>query len=306
MTLAPAADVAERAAGLSRHALRAGRRGRHERTLVAVRTHASALARVGCAAVGSVYVLIGAVALVALTGHLIEYADPSRIALVLTRVPGGVVLIWALAAGAAAYAGWRFLEAIGDPYEIGTDWRAAGTRLAGAASGVAYALLSYGVASAVLASPAGRRDASEHQQQQLVARVLHWPGGPWIIVAAGLFVAAVGLVQFWFVISQSYARDVRMRRTRRGERLLRVIGGYGYAARGVLLCVVGYFLLHAGATHNPAAVGDTDTAFDVIGGGVIGNAAFAVVAIGTIAYGAFMYANAWLYDFDAEMGRARS
>jgi hypothetical protein len=268
--------------------------------------HASALARVGCAAVGSVYVLIGAVALVALTGHLIEYADPSRIALVLKRVPGGSVVIWALAAGAAAYAGWRFLEAIGDPYEIGTDWRAAATRLAGAASGVAYALLSYGVVSAVLASPAARRDASEHQQQQLVAQVLHWPAGPWIVAAAGLFVAAVGLVQFWFVISQSYARDVRMRpRTRGGERLLRAVGGYGYSARGVILCVLGYFLLHASVTHNPAAVGDTDTAFDFIGGGVIGNTAFAVVAIGTIAYGAFMYANAWLYDFDAEMKRAR-
>jgi hypothetical protein len=298
--------VAEGAARLSGRAVRADERGRRVHALSALRTHAAVLARIGCAAVGSVYVLIGTVALVALTGHLIEYADPSRIALVLKRIPGGVVLIWALAAGAAAYAGWRFLEAIGDPYEIGRGWRGASARLAGAASGVAYALLSYGVAHAVLASPAARRDASEHQQQELVARVLHWPGGPWLIAAAGLFVGAVALVQFWFVISQSYARDVRMQpRTRHGARLLCALGGYGYSARGVILCVISYFLLHAALTHNPAAVGDTDTAFDFIGGGVIGNSAFAVVAIGTIAYGAFMYANAWLYDFEAEVERPR-
>lgn len=46
-------------------------------------------------------------------------------------------------------------------------------------------------------------------------------------------------------------------------------------------------------------MGDTDTAFDFIGGGVVGDSAFFVVALGTIAYGLFMLANARYYQFEA-------
>jgi hypothetical protein len=272
--------------------------------LCALRAHAQPLARIGCAAVGTVYVLIGGVALVALTGHLIEYADATRITLLLKRVPGGTAFIWALAVGAAAYAAWRVLEAITDPYGIGHARRELWTRIGGAASGLAYAVLAYSAAHAAMATPRGGRDAPEQQQQLLVAQVLHWPGGPWLVAVAGVLVAIVGLVQFWLVIQQCYTRDIRMRpRTRAGARLLRVIGAYGYAARGVILCVLGYFFVKGAISHNPAVVGDTDTAFDFIGGGLVGDTAFAIVAIGTIAYGLFMYANAWLYRFDAEPGR---
>jgi hypothetical protein len=119
-------------------------------------------------------------------------------------------------------------------------------------------------------------------------------------------VVAVGLVQFWYVIRRSYAHDIRLSpRTRLGEHLITGLASYGYSARGVILCVLGYFFLRGAASRNPSAVGDTDTAFDFIGGGLVGNTAFAIVAIGTIAYGLFMYANAWLYRLEAEPGRPR-
>ncbi len=38
------------------------------------------------------------------------------------------------------------------------------------------------------------------------------------------------------------------------------------------------------------------TAFNFIGGGAVGDSAFAVVALGTTAYGIFMYINAWHYS----------
>jgi hypothetical protein len=48
-----------------------------------------------------------------------------------------------------------------------------------------------------------------------------------------------------------------------------------------------------------------DTAFDFVGGGLVGDTAFAIVALGTIAYGVFMYANAWHYRFEADPNRAK-
>jgi hypothetical protein len=275
--------------------------------LTALRKRARPLARIGCAAIGTVYVLVGAVALVALTGHLIEYADPDRIGRLLRRVPGGVVLLWAIAAGAAAYVAWRLIEATSDPYEAFAGWKGLAKRVGVALSGLAYSLLAYSAARSALRTPAGARDATEHQQQLFVHRVLHWPGGTWIVAAAGLAVVAVGIIQFWFVFRRSYTREIRMQpRSHRTERVLQVLGAYGYSARGVILCVLGYFFIDGAMSHNPAVVGDTDTAFDFIGGGLIGNSAFAVVAIGTVAYGLFMYANAWLYKFESEPGKARA
>jgi hypothetical protein len=67
----------------------------------------------------------------------------------------------------------------------------------------------------------------------------------------------------------------------------------------VILCVLAWFLLDGAIRSDPKAVGDTDTAFDFIGGGIVGDSAFAVVALGTIAYGIFMYVNAWHYKFDS-------
>jgi hypothetical protein len=83
-----------------------------------------------------------------------------------------------------------------------------------------------------------------------------------------------------------------------------ILGAYGYSARGVLLAVLGYFFVEGAIEQSSVVVGDMDTAFDFIGGGVVGNSAFAIVAAGTVAYGLFMYANAWLYKFDQKPGTA--
>jgi len=57
--------------------------------------------------------------------------------------------------------------------------------------------------------------------------------------------------------------------------------------------------VHAAVSFDPRKVGDTDTAFDVLGlgGGSIGDALFSAVALGTIAYGVVMYINAVYFDF---------
>ena len=274
--------------------------------LNALRKQARPLARIGCAAIGTVYVLIGGVALIALTGHLIEYADQNRIGLLLKGMPGGVVLLWAMALGAAAYVVWRVIEALSDPYEAGGGWAGTAERVGIALSGLAYGLFAYSAARVALTSGSVARDAPEQQQQHVIAGVLHWPAGTWIVMGAGALVVLSGLLQFWFVLRGSYTKEIRMTpQTKAAERIIRVLGSYGYAARGVILCVLGYFFIRGALDSNAAVVGDTDTAFDFIGGGLIGDSAFAIVAVGTVAYGLFMYANAWLYRFESEPGRPR-
>lgn len=260
---------------------------------------AQPLARFGCVAIGTVYLLIGVLALLALAGIFIEAADEERLIHVLRNLPGGTVVVWTIIAGAAGYVVWRAIEAWVDPYEFGSHWRGLLVRTGIALSAVGYGVLAYSAAR-IAAAPVvrGRGQVAEEEQQRLIADVLAWPAGQWLVGAAGLALLVMGLSQAVLILRRSYTIQINLEdRSPAVRRGIHALAWYGYASRGVILGVLGYLMLRGGLTRNPAAVGDTDTAFDTIGGGLIGDSAFFVVALGTIAYGLFMYACALFYKF---------
>jgi hypothetical protein len=239
-------------------------------------------------------------ALLALSGRLIEAADEGRLVQLLMRIPGGPVVIWAIVVGAAAYVVWRVIEAVSDPYGFGADWRGLARRAGVASSAIGYALIAFTTARIAMGTGTGARDAAEEQHQLVVAQVLAWPGGELLLGLAGGVLAVVGVAQFVLVARRAYATEIHIEpQTEFGERVTHFLAWYGYSARGVILCVLAWFLLDGAISSDSNAVGDTDTAFDFIGGGTLGDSAFAVVAVGTIAYGIFMYMNAWHYRFDS-------
>ena len=258
------------------------------------------LARLGCAAIGTVYVLIGVLALLALAGIFIEAADEDRLIHVLRNLPGGIVVVWAIIAGAAGYVVWRAIEAWTDPYEFGTTWHRLFVRTGIALSAVGYAVLAYSAARIATAPVVhGRGAVAEAQQQRTIADVLAWPNGEWFVGAAGVFLLVMGLGQAVLLLRRSYTIEINLEdRTPPVRRSIHALAWYGYAARGVIIALLGYFLLRGGLSEDASQVGDTDTAFDTIGGGVIGDSAFFVVALGTVAYGLFMYACALFYKFE--------
>ena len=267
--------------------------------LGALRRKTRLLARVGCVSIGTVYVLIGGIALLALSGRMIEMADEDRIISFLMSVPGGAVLVWAIIAGAGGYVVWRAMEVVADPYGFGWGWKGILQRAGVGMSALGYGLLAFSAARIAYQHSGGARGAPEEEQQLAIGRALLWPGGDLLVAAAGAALAIVGLLQFGLIIRRSYAIEIDIEpRSETVERILHGLAWYGYAARGVILCVLGYFLLKAGITNDATAAGDTDTAFDFIGGGVLGDSAFFVVALGTVAYGVFMYCCAAYYRFD--------
>lgn len=101
------------------------------------------------------------------------------------------------------------------------------------------------------------------------------------------------------LLRRSYTIEINLDdRTPAVRRAIHALAWYGYAARGVIIALLGFFLLRGGLNEDASKVGDTDTAFDTIGGGLIGDSAFFVVAVGTVAYGLFMYACALFYRFE--------
>jgi hypothetical protein len=82
------------------------------RTIERLRRSARLLARLGCISIGTVYFIVGSLALLALSGRLIEAADEDRMIQIVLRLPAGPLVIWTVIAGMTAYVVWRAIEVV--------------------------------------------------------------------------------------------------------------------------------------------------------------------------------------------------
>src|ERR1019366_7671458 len=155
-----------------RHATRRARRASDSQG-------AHVLARAGLTARGVIYILIGWVALLVALGHSSHEADQQGALQLLAGKPYGLVSLWLLAIGFAAYALWRLSEAA---FGVTGEGNGAGPRLKSLARGLAYAgfaYLTFQVISGVHSSQAGR-------QVDVTATVMHHSGGRWLVGIVGL------------------------------------------------------------------------------------------------------------------------
>jgi hypothetical protein len=254
------------------------------------------LARYGCVSIGTVYVLIGVWALLALWRLARPAADEERILQRIMSVPFGGVLTAAVAAGVAGWMVWLLFEAVFDPYHFGKSTTGRARRIGVALGALAYAAILFGAVK-VLVGVGGH---GEQTRQRLAGQVLEWTGGRLLIGAAGVALAVVGLYQLKYVYDREHEHRIRLRACSRFTRMvIKALAWLGFCARCAILAVLGYFLTRAAWSYNPRGVGDTDSAFDFLGlgGGPLGDAVFSAVAAGTIAYGLFMYLNAIYFDY---------
>jgi hypothetical protein len=249
-------------------------------------------ARAGCVSIGAVYVLIGLWAQLALLRLARPAADEERILQRLREFPAGTAMIIAICLGVFGYMAWRLYEAARDPY--GLD--AGPTSLLDRAT-TALGALTYGfIAVSALKVLAGHGGHGEQGQRDLVAHAFRWPGGAWLVGIIGLIIVLAGFYQFAYVAWGSHR--IRMRMDRLPPPVRRLVDAFawaGFAARGAILWVLGGCLIAAARDSDPAKVRDTDSAFDFLGS--LNHKAFAAVAIGTIAYGIFLWINAAFYRF---------
>jgi hypothetical protein len=254
------------------------------------------LARFGCVSIGVVYNLVGLMALLSVLGISDEDADEEGVMTIVENLPLGEVLLGGIILGLIGYIIWRIFEAITDPYEFGNHYKGLARRTGIGLSGIGYAIIAFGAAQILLGESGGD---SEEDQQLLVSQVLEMPAGAWIVGAAGAITAFAGIVQFLFVAQKKYVRRVKFEKMSEGlKKTVHLLAWYGYIARGLLLLVIGYFILSAAILGDPQEVGDTDTAFDFIGEGWVGNILLSLVALGTMSYGFFMFIFARYYQFE--------
>ncbi len=266
-----------------------------------VKDVAEKLAQYGCYSVGSVYVLVGLMALLSFFGEANDDADEEKIFDVLLEIPFGEVLISIAILGLLGYVAWRVYEALADPYDFGNSLKGKAQRAGIGLSALGYVLIAVGATQILIKGGGGD---SEGDQQLLVSQVLGLPGGQIVVGLGGLVLGVTALVQFKYIYGGDYNK--RMKYEQMPPWIVKathITAWVGYIARSILLGVLGFFLVKAALQSDPDEVGDTDSAFDFLGSfGIIGNLLFLAVAVGTMCYGIFMFLNGYYYSFERREG----
>ena len=195
-------------------------------------------ARLGYAARGFVYVLLGWIALS--TGRALSTDD--AIAAV-ERLPLAPILLTVLAAGLFGYALFKLYAAAIDLDHKGDDHKGRMIRLGGALGGIAYIGLGLVALKVLLGdddSKAGRAAGSGGAGQEAAADIAQAPGGDVLLLIGAAVVIGIAVGQFVVAWKASFMAEMP-----RCPGFAKPAGRLGYAARALVIGMVGWFLLRA-------------------------------------------------------------
>jgi hypothetical protein len=203
--------------------------------------HIETWARLGYLARGIVYLIIGWLALD--SNRPLSSAEAVKS---VEAMPLGTLLLALLAVGLFGYGLYRVLEGVFDIDGDGREPKALVKRGAGVASGLAYWALSFIAVRAMAderkssgeaGSAAGSTESAETTRQ-----VAEAPGGDFLLIFAGLVILTVAVVQLVIAFRAKFMEEMEAG----APRLVKPAGQVGYAARGIVFLIVGWFALRSG------------------------------------------------------------
>jgi Domain of Unknown Function (DUF1206) len=247
----------------------------------------SLLARWGLAARAAIYVLIGVLAVALAFGSRRGETDQRGALQELTRHTGGMVLVWVIAIGLAAYALRRLSEAV---FGVAGEGKKASPRVRSFARGVIYAFLAVSAFQIASHSDAGSQAG---QQELWTAKAMQHPGGRWAVGLVGVVIVVCGVVLAWEGVRRKFERDLDLRRISPATRkLVEFLGVVGTTARGAVFALAGVFVISAAVNYDPKQAGGLDRALRELADTPAGPWLLVAVAIGLVMFGVYGFAEA--------------
>jgi hypothetical protein len=253
------------------------------------------MARLGHAARGAVYCLVGGLAVLAAIGSGGQTGGSRSALQTLLGQPFGRVLLVLIATGFAFFAAWRAIEALSDADHRGRAWKGLAVRAVHLGSAGIYVGLAFSALG--LAFGWGGGGGDDTAAQDWTAWLMTQPFGPWLVGLVGLGVVGGGI---GFI-----ARGWRGKVTRGldcspdVERWAIPMGRLGFAARGVVFLMIGAFLILAAMHSRAAEARGLGGALKSLQAQPYGWILLAITAAGLFAFGVFGFVEAMYRRIDA-------
>jgi hypothetical protein len=247
----------------------------------------AAAARLGLAARAFVYLVIGWLAIQMALGHSSQQANQKGALADIAQHSGGLVLLWVLGFGFAAYALWRLSEVA---FGTAAEGKKAGPRVQSLVRAIVYASLSVTTFLFI----AGRsRQGQAQQQETATAKLMKHGYGRWLVALAGLLGVAVGVAMIIEGLRKKFQKQLQMNKHHGTVRTIVLrLGIVGTIARGVVFVVAGALGVDAAITFDPSKSTGLDGALRTLADRAYGPWLLGALALGLIAFGLYGFAAA--------------
>jgi hypothetical protein len=247
-----------------------------------------AWARLGFAAGGIVYLVIGILAILVASAKYDRPQGPEGAIARISTQPFGHILLAVVMVGLFGYAVWCFIQAIFDADHDGNDLKGIGLRIGEFCSGIAYLSLAILAFHRMRDEPAQQKSAA-HWTAKLMAR--SW--GASIVELAGVVLVIVGIGLVFYAAQERFRKYLRLSEVSVSDREWIIqFGKWGYSAQGIVFCLIGAFLISAAIYSDPRKARGLDEALQWLAQQTYGPWLLGIVAAGLSAYGLFMLVEA--------------
>ena len=135
----------------------------------------------------------------------------------------------------------------------------------------------------------GDGQSSSSSQQETTAGVFGWPGGQWIVGAAGLVLIGVGAWHIRKGLNKHFLKQIDTSdASPKALRLVTRLGQIGFPGKGIALIGVGALLVWAAVTFDPSKARGLDGALRTILELPFGQILLTLVALGIAAFGCLL------------------
>jgi Domain of Unknown Function (DUF1206) len=239
------------------------------------------LARAGLTARGVIYILIGLIAVLVALGHSKREADQLGALQLLAGKSYGLVALWLLGIGFAAYALWRLSEAA---FGVVGEGRGAGPRLKSLGRAIVYAFFSYLTFTVI----SGTAHSQSKKQQDVTATAMRHPDGRVLVGIIGAAIVIVGIVLIMEGIRKKFMKYLQTARmSARTRKIVKALGMTGTIARGVVFALTGVGVIAAAITHKASDSGGIDKALLTLRNQPFGEFLMLLAALGLLIFGVY-------------------
>ena len=245
----------------------------------------------GYTAKGIVYSLIGIFAIIGVVGGAGsgDSGGPKAMIDWIGTNPFGNVLLVLIGLGLLCYCSWRWYTAVKDKKNEGSDKEGVVKRIAYAVSGSAYGFLS--VYAFKLAFGSG--GSSGQSKQDIIAKILQNSWGPYVIGLFGVIMAGVAIFQLYRALTDKHMENIEGLELGEEQReTFEKTGEVGLTARFVVYGIISYFLFRAALMEDPSQFKGVGESLAYIEDQTYGQVLLAVMGVGLLAYGIFMFIRA--------------